>query len=120
MAKYNNINVRTAKFFRWTPLHYAAAYGKVETVKYLLKNYPRIEVNARAFGGSTPLNLAISELSLTTPTTEQRIEVARLLVKHGAKQYKGKENKYPFELPFAKKNKEIQDIISKSKIYSPK
>ncbi|MCL5437047.1 MAG: ankyrin repeat domain-containing protein [Candidatus Dependentiae bacterium] len=73
LVKDKKLDVNVRDFKEKTPLHYAAALGKLKAIEAFLANGAELE--ARMEGGSTPLLRAVFR--------RQR-EVVKLLLKHGA------------------------------------
>ncbi len=84
LSKYIDINCENEVKMR--PLHYAAANGAVETVKYLVSNYDKIDLNAVEFsGGNTPLHLAVDpEPDFLGGPAKNRAMVIKILIEAGA------------------------------------
>ena len=69
----NGADINLQDKYRQTPLHMAAAKGKVEIVRLLLEK--RAEVNSRNNGGQTPLHMAAGN---------EKVEIVLLLLEKGA------------------------------------
>lgn len=61
---------------RWTPLHQAAAWGRVEMAELLIKRGANVNSRPRDPGGQTPLHTAVM--------VKRSLPMASLLVDHGA------------------------------------
>ena len=81
LTKHIDINYRNKHGL--APLHNAARYGAVETVKYLISNYKKLDLNPSAPFVGTPLRIAVDPRGLGGPVKD-RAEVIKLLIKAGA------------------------------------
>ena len=72
MSSFAGAHVNTKGEDQWTPLHWAAAHGNLETAKFLLEKGADTEVQDNA--GRTPLMHACSE---------GHKDVASHLIEHG-------------------------------------
>src|SRR6266702_5258325 len=73
------VDVNAQPKHKWTPLHFASYYGKLETVRLLLDH--GAEVSVETDNGDNPLH----KVSQGTYASEDAgVDVARLLLEHGA------------------------------------
>lgn len=77
-----DVNVRIE--LEYTPLHLAAASGSSDVVDFLLKTFPKTNVNAKDEFGNTPLHLALRSLSAFNfhPSPKRRVTTIKVLLKH--------------------------------------
>src|SRR6266702_3183980 len=73
------VDVNAQPKHKWTPLHFASYYGKLETVRLLLDH--GAEVSVETDNGDNPLQ-KVSEG--TYASEDAGVDVARLLLEHGA------------------------------------
>ena len=80
-----NLTLNEGGYHRQTPLQVAAEHGAVLTVRHLLATYPEIEVNPYGDAGISALHLAASSDGIhADDDVEERVEIIRLLLQHGA------------------------------------
>lgn len=79
LTKHLDINTRSNS--RMTPLHIAAGHGVVDTVRYLVSTYDKIDLNASDDDGDTPLHIAVKGFG---GSIKNRSEVIKVLIKAGA------------------------------------
>ena len=95
-------NIETTNFSGWTPLHYAACYGRTDIVNLLIK--AGASVDAKAWDGRTPLYAAAAN---------DHADVAKILLEAGASvDARTKSGKTPLKLALDYTNTSVVKVIN--------